>query len=421
MFEAHPRYDLYQYSTQNPTSQNPLNIVHESPPTARWTLLKRVAIIGAGSTGFKPIRPDVSYKELMFDAAIKAYADAGVNPRKDVDGFVSAAEDLNTGTSIFDEYTPDQLGAVLKPLLTVAGDGIHALATAYMQIQTGVLDVVVVEAHSKASEVLDPIKIMNFALDPMLNRLPDVHPYHIAGLEMNRFLHETGLTEQACSQVVVKNRRNALANPNAAFGAQLTVEDVSESQPLFSPLKTLDCSNSCDGAVVLVLATKEKAKKMDSKPIWLDGIAWYNETPSLETREWERAVYAELAAKRAYKMAGVKSPRKDIDLFEVDDTFSYKELQHLQALDVDEPRALKRSLQDGDFDVDGELPVNPSGGSLGVGNSLECTGLEHVYEAVQQLRGQAGKLQAKDVESAVAQSWRGLPTTSGTVAVLRAE
>lgn len=357
----------------------------------------------------------------MFEAATKAYADAGINPREHVDGFVSAAEDLNTGTSIFDEYTPDQLGAVLKPLLTVSGDGIHALAMAYMQIQTGALDVVVVEAHSKASEILDPVRIMNFASDPMLNRLPDVHPYHIAGLEMNRFLHETGLTEAACSQVVVKNRGNALANPSAAFGAQLTVKDVSESQSLFSPLKTLDCSNSCDGAVVLVLATKEKAKKLDSEPIWLDGIAWYNETPSLETRDWERAIYAELAAKRAYKMAGVKSARKDIDLFEVDDTFSYKELQHLRALDVDEPRMLKKSLQDGEFDVDGELPVNPSGGSLGVGNSLECTGLEHVYEAVQQLRGQAGKLQAKGVESAVAQSWRGIPTTSGAVAVLRAE
>ncbi len=357
----------------------------------------------------------------MFEAATKAYAEAGINPREDVDGFVSAAEDLNTGTSIFDEYTPDQLGAVLKPLLTVSGDGIHALATAYMQIQTGALDVVVVEAHSKASEILDPVKLLNFALDPMLNRLPDVHPYHIAGLEMNRFLHATGLTEEDCSRVVVKNRRNALANPNAAFAAQLTVEDVSESQPLFSPLKTLDCSTSCDGAVVLVLATKEKAKKMDSKPIWLDGIAWYNETPSLETRNWERAVYAELAAKRAYKMSEVKSPHKNIDLFEVDDTFSYKELQHLQALGVDEPGALKKSLRTGDFDIDGELPVNPSGGSLGVGNSLECTGLEHVYEAVQQLREEAGKLQVKGAESAVAQSWRGLPTTSGAVAVLRAE
>jgi acetyl-CoA C-acetyltransferase len=357
----------------------------------------------------------------MFEAATKAYADAGINPREDVDGFVSAAEDLNTGTSIFDEYTPDQLGAVLKPLLTVGGDGIHALATAYMQIQTGALDVVVVEAHSKASEILDPVKLMNFASDPMLNRLPNVHPYHIAGLEMNRFLHETGLTEGECAQVVVKNRRNALANPNAAFGAQLTAKDVSNSQPLFSPLKSLDCSNTCDGAVVLVIATKEKARKMDPEPIWLDGIAWYNETPSLETRDWGRAVYVELAAKRAFKMARVKSPRKDIDLFEVDDTFSYKELQHLLALGVDEARGLKKSQRAGDFDVDGELPVNSSGGSLGVGNSLECTGLEHIYEAVQQLRGQAGKLQAKGVESAVVQSWRGLPTTSGAVAVLRAE
>ncbi len=357
----------------------------------------------------------------MFEAATKAYADAGINPRQDVDGFVSAAEDLNTGTSIFDEYTPDQLGAVLKPLLTVAGDGINALATAYMQINTGALDVVTVEAHSKASEILDPIRLMNFALDPMLNRPLAVHPYHIAGLEMNRFLHDTGLTDEDCARIVVKNRRNALSNPNAAFGADLAIEDVIESQPLFSPLKTLDCSNSCDGAVVLVLAAEDKAKKMHEHPIWIEGVAWYTETPSLETRDWERAVYAELAAKRAYQMAGIDTPSRDIDLFEVDDTFSYKELQHLGALTRNKAKALRKALEAGDLGLEGELPVNPSGGSLGVGNSLECSGLEHVYEAVLQMRGDAGKLQVKDAECAVAQSWRGLPTTSGAVVVLRGE
>ncbi len=381
--------------------------------------MQRVAIVGAGSTGFRPIISDLSYKEIMFEAATKAYADAGINPREEVDSFVSAAEDLNTGTSIFDEYTPDQLGAVLKPLLTVSGDGIHALATAYMQIQTGILDVVAVEAHSKASEILDPVKLMNFALDPMLNRPLGAHPYHVAGLEMNRFLHATGLNEEDCARIVVKNRRNALFNPNGAFGADLEVGDVTGSTPLFTPLKTLDCSSACDGAVVLVLAAASRAKRMTSTPVWIDGVAWYTDTPSLETREWERAVYAELAAKRAYKMAEIKNPNKEVDLFEIDDTFSYKELQHLSALMKIEAGELAKSLEEGALELDGDTPVNPSGGSLGVGNSLECSGLERVYEAVQQLRGDAGRLQVKNAECAVAQSWRGLPTTSGALTVLR--
>lgn len=383
--------------------------------------MPRVAIVGVGSTGFRATIPDLSYKEIMFEAATKAYADAGINPRETVDGFVSTAEDLNVGTSIFDEYTPDQLGAVLKPLLTVPGDGIVALATAYMQIQTGAFDVVAVEAHSKASEILDPLKIMDFAYDPMLNRPLHFHPYFTAGLEMNRFLHESGLTEEDCAGVVVKNRRNALRNPNAAFGADISLEDVTESREIFSPLKTLDCSSACDGAIVLVLAAEEKARELHEKPIWVDGVAWYTETPSLETKEWGRAIYTELAARRAYKMANIRNPRKDLSILEVDDTFSYKELQHLNALGIDEPRLIAKGLAEEDFNIDGGLPVNPSGGNLGVGNPQECSGLERVYEAALQLRGEAGQLQVKDAECAVAQSWRGLPTTSGAVSVLRSE
>jgi acetyl-CoA C-acetyltransferase len=82
-----------------------------------------VAIIGVGWSGFRPVTPEVSYKELMYAAAVRAYADAGVDPRKDVESFVTVAEDFHEGTSIFDEYVPDQLGAVLKPVQTIAGDG----------------------------------------------------------------------------------------------------------------------------------------------------------------------------------------------------------------------------------------------------------------------------------------------------------
>ncbi|MBS4016203.1 MAG: acetyl-CoA acetyltransferase, partial [Candidatus Latescibacteria bacterium] len=94
----------------------------------------RVAIIGIGATQFRSISPDVSYKELMFEAAVKAYDDCGINPRIDVDTFVTCAEDYIEGTSIFDEYVPDQLGAALRPMHTITGDGLHGIATAFLQI-----------------------------------------------------------------------------------------------------------------------------------------------------------------------------------------------------------------------------------------------------------------------------------------------
>ncbi|HEY5140639.1 MAG TPA: hypothetical protein VIJ25_15190, partial [Methylococcales bacterium] len=103
---------------------------------------ERVAIVGIGSTGYHPTTPEFSYKEMVYEAAMRAYNDAGVDPRRDVDSFVTVAEDFHEGTSIFDEYTPDQLGGALKSVHTITGDGLHGIATAYMLIRTGQFDIV---------------------------------------------------------------------------------------------------------------------------------------------------------------------------------------------------------------------------------------------------------------------------------------
>ena len=132
-------------------------------------MTKRVAIIGVGTTGFRATTPDLSYRELTYEAATKAYMEAGIEP-KDVDAFVSTAEDFFEGYSIADEYAPDQLGAVLKPLYTVPGDFIHSLASAYMMIMSGVAEISVVQGMSKASNMLTLSEMVGFAMDPIYNR-----------------------------------------------------------------------------------------------------------------------------------------------------------------------------------------------------------------------------------------------------------
>ncbi|HLA17828.1 MAG TPA: acetyl-CoA acetyltransferase, partial [Dehalococcoidia bacterium] len=128
---------------------------------------RRVAIVGAGQTAFRATSPGLSYKELMFEAASRAYADAGIDPRGEIDSFLTCSEDLAEGTSIFDEYVPDQIGGAERPVYTVSGDTIQGMATAYMQIASGIVDVVAVEAHSKASNVETPGALHAFALDPV--------------------------------------------------------------------------------------------------------------------------------------------------------------------------------------------------------------------------------------------------------------
>jgi fermentation-respiration switch protein FrsA (DUF1100 family) len=124
----------------------------------------------------------VSYKELTFEAALRAYDDAGIDPRKDVDSFVAVSEDFWEGTSIFDEYVPDQIGGALRPVHTVSADGLFAVATAVMVIRSGAARVVAVEGHSKASDVLSLGSIHQFALDPVYNRPLNVSPLAVAGL-----------------------------------------------------------------------------------------------------------------------------------------------------------------------------------------------------------------------------------------------
>ncbi|UCH04743.1 MAG: acetyl-CoA acetyltransferase [Candidatus Thorarchaeota archaeon] len=380
-----------------------------------------VAIVGVGHTHFNSITPDVSFKEQMFEAAVKAYEDAGVNPRKDIGSFITAAEDYWEGYSIFDEFVPDQLGAILRPVCTIGGDGLLALITGAMHVETGLFDVVAVEAHSKASDMLSFTGIVSHGLDPVYNRSMNVSPFFVAGLEMKKYLSETKNTREQCARVVTKNKKNALDNPIAAYPANMSVDEVMKSEMVADPLSRRDISPLADGAIVLVLASEKKAKELSDYPIWLKGMSWISETPWLESRDWSEATYAKLASKKAYKMAGITDSKKQLDLVEVDDWFSYKELQHLEAIGICETGQAGKLLEQGEFDRSGNTPVNVSGGRLGAGNLLEASSLQSVLECVLQLRGHAGKRQVKGARTAVAQSWRGVPTATGSMLILSSE
>jgi acetyl-CoA C-acetyltransferase len=379
---------------------------------------ERVAIVGVGCTGFRSITPEQSYKEMVYEAAMRAYTDAGVDPRRDVESFVTVAEDFHEGTSIFDEYTPDQIGGALKPVHTITGDGLHGIATAYMLIRTGQFDIVAVEGHSKASNIKTLSEVTAYAQDPVLNRPLKLNSHFIAGLEMNRYLFETGTSQEQCAAVVVKNKYNALANPAAPFGADLTIEDVLSGSMLSWPLRTRETAEHADGAILMVLASENKATYLSDKPIWILGAGWNNDSAALENRDWAHAIYVEEAARMAYRQAGINNPLEAIDIAEVDDTYAYKELQALEALGFCREGEAGILTVEGFTSPDSGLPVNVSGGSLGMGNLLEANGLARAYEIVLQLRGEAGVRQVEDVNIGLAQSWRGVPSSSGAVLIL---
>lgn len=381
-------------------------------------LPKDVAIVGIGQYGYSSSIPNMEFREMDFIACSRAYEECGLNPRKDIDSFIHCQEDMWEGTSITSEYSTDQIGGALKPVCTVAGDGLLGVATAYMQIASGIFETVAVVSHGKPSEITDLNKVIDFSLDPVLHRPLGFNPLVLAGIEATRYMEERGIDRQDLDEVIIKNRGNAMLNPRSAYPSKLDRSNVSNAPMIASPLTSYDISWPADGAVALVLTTVKKARELNPKPVLIAGVGWASETVSLESSDAGKARSVSMSAKQAYDRAGIKDPKNEIDIAEIDDTFSYRELIHMESLGICEPDEIKELIRKGETMRDGSIPVNVSGGSLGMGHMLEATGLARLYEAVLQLRGEAGALQVKGVERALVQSWRGIPSSTTVVLVL---
>ena len=378
----------------------------------------KVAIVGVGWEGFKPSVPELSFREMMFEAALRAYEDAGLDPRSDVDAFISCQEDYWEGIAITDEFAPEPIGGVLRPTMTVAGDAIQGLIQAYMMINTGFFDVVVVESHAKPSDIAEVQKIYELALDPLYVRpLNIANPFFTAGLDAIAFMDRTGTPREALAMVAVKNKLNGLYNPRAPHAARITLDEVLSSSEVVSPLTSYEIAPLTDAAIVFVIASEDTARKLSDNPIWIEGVGWNTEvgTGSIEYHVWGSMPSMKMAASMAYSMAGISNPARETDFAEVEDRFSFMELLALEEAGIAGEGEAWTMLEKGDLERGSFYPVNPSGGSLAIGTPLEATGGARVLEAVIALREAALDL---DREKALVLSWRGPPTYTSMAVIL---
>lgn len=359
-----------------------------------------VIVAGVGFCGTFPSSGGMSYRELIAMAASMAYKDAGITTDQ-IDGAVSVEEDIISGYSISDEYVPDQLGVVRKPVYTICGDFLHGACSAVMQIRTGAFKIVVVEGYSKASNILTKDEVLNFAYDPVFNRT-SLTPHYLAGIEMQSFLKSGSYTINDVADVVVRHRSNAESNSNAAYGAKLAINDVLGARPVAEPLTELMIARPADAAVVAVLCTANSVKGVRA-PVRISGLGWASGNSVIERRGHAVSEGTKLAAKTAYNEAGIINPAKESGVFYVSDIYAHRALMHVESLGLTKDALPK---------------VNLDGGALGTGDLFEATGGARFYSAVQMLRGECGSCQLKNVSRAVVQGWRGLPTDSCAVVVL---
>jgi acetyl-CoA C-acetyltransferase len=386
---------------------------------------RRVAVVGAGMTRFVR-RAQETGKELAWQAS-NAALDSCERTLADVDIVcLTSAPDAFDGVHRKGDYLADGAGAWGKPYIRAyvgGGSGVFTAIQGWYTVASGMADVALVVAEEKMSSCQPhPQGAFLTIFDNIIERPLGPNLLWIFALEMNRYMHAYGLDKRDIATVAVKNKRNAADHPAALLGqGDITVEDVLASETLAWPVQRLDVSPISDGAVAIVMASEEAARRITDSPVWIDGVGWNLDTTYWTNRDLVYPEYVENAARMAYDMAGITEPRKQIHVAEPYDPFDYKELHHLEGLLLFDKGKAPEAARDGVTARDGDLPCCPSGGLLGVGNPIAAAGLMKIAELFWQLRGEAGARQVPGTpERGVAQAWGDLMQV-GTVVVMGAD
>lgn len=385
-------------------------------------LKNRVAIVGAGITLFRRRLKDTP-KELAWAAAKMALESAGLE-LSDVEAVVvGTAPDAFDGIHMKGEYLADASGGTGKPTIRVyvgGGTGVFTPIAAWWHVASGLFDVVLAVAEEKMSPAMPhPQYVFAHIWDPIIERPIGPNLIWIFALEMHRYMYKYNIKKEDIARVSVKNKGNALDHPAAQLGAKITVDDVLNSEMLVYPVQRLDISPVSDGAAAVLMVSEKIARRITDSPVWVEGVGWSLDTVHWTQRDLAYPKYVECAARMAYKMAGITNPRREIDVAEVYDPFDYKELHHMEGLMLARKGEAPILTREGVTQRDGDLPINPSGGLLGVGNPIAAAGMMKVAEIFWQLRGEAGKRQVKKpVYTGLAQAWGDLMQV-GTVIVMR--
>ncbi|MGD2156826.1 MAG: thiolase domain-containing protein, partial [Anaerolineales bacterium] len=336
---------------------------------------------------------------------------------------LGTAPDAFDGIHMNGEYLSDGAGAWGKPYMRSyvgGGTGVFTPIQGWYHIASGLFDAVLVVAEEKMSSYYPHAQAAFLTIfDHTTERPLKPNLLWIFAMEMNRYMTTYGISKEDIARVSVFHKHNAALHPCALLGdPDITVEDVLNSETLAWPVQRYDVSPVSDGAVAIVMAAEHVAKRITDKPVWIEGVGWNLDTAYWTNRDLAYPRYVEYAARQAYEMAGINEPRKQINIVEPYDPFDYKALHHLEGLQLADRGKAPQLYIDGIAALDGDMPVCPSGGLLGVGNPIAAAGLMKITELFWQLRGEAGERQVPgQPKRGLAQAWGDLMQV-GTVVIM---
>ena len=370
--------------------------------------MRDVAVIGIGITKFGELW-DKSFRQLISEAGAKAILDSGISGLE-IDALYVGS--MSAGRFIGQEH----VGALVAdcagfshmhiPAIRVesaCASGGLAVRQGFLSIASGMNDVVVVGGIEKMTDVVgsEATNTLATAADQEWESFFGATFPGLYAMVATRHMHDYGTTKEQLAQVAVKNHANGALNPFAQFKRPISIKNVMNAPMVAYPLGLLDCSPVSDGAAAVILCAADKAKKYTDEPIKIIGSGQASDTLALHARKdictFESTVYA---AKMAYKHANLQP--KDISVAEVHDCFTIAEILAIEDLGFVKKGEGGKAIENKMTTLDGDLPVNTSGGLKAKGHPVGATGVAQIAEIVLQLRGEADKRQVKDASIGLA-------------------
>ena len=377
----------------------------------------KVAIVGMGCSQFGELW-DKDIDDLVIDATEEALADAGVDI-KDIQAAWVGSMGRKTGGTI-----ASPLGLQYIPVTRVenaCATGYEAIRNAAFGVAAKVYDLVLVVGVEKIKDTgyggLGP-EYRAVKWHPLYESGNTITPPGMYALSATRYFARYGLSpdegKTMLGKISVKSHHNGARNPRAHLRREVTLEQVVNAPIIAWPLGLYDCCGVTDGAAAAILCRAEDARNFRDDYITIKGIgvAVGPGTGRIRTdydfTHWEETEYA---ARQAYEQAGIKNPRKELDLAECHDCFSIAELIAVESLGICEKGQAKADIDSGAWTQEGEIPINLSGGLKSFGHPIGASGCREVYEMYKQLQGKAeySSRQLKNPEMGLAHNQGGSP------------
>ena len=385
--------------------------------------MRPVAVIGIGKTAFGAF-PDRDLRSLAVEAGQHALKDAGVEPAQ-VEAFYlgNFAGPSFVGQNHLAPYVAAGMGITGVPCTrfeaACASSG-SAFYHAVSAVAAGLLDIALVGGVEKMTSQPTPkvTEILSAAGDMCGEGRAGATFPALFAMIARRHMYQYGTTREMMAAVAVKNHGNGAKNPLAHMRKVITMEQALNGKPISEPLTVYDCSLISDGAAAVVIAPLERASEFTKRAVRVRGIAQASDVVALDEKDditTFRAVRA--AAEKAYKMAGVQA--SDIRFAEVHDCFTIAEIVAIEDLGFVGKGQGGPYTREGRTCLNGERPVNTSGGLKSKGHPVGATGVGQICDVALQIRGEAGERQIRNAGLGVAQNLGGSGATC-VVSVLEA-